>query len=356
MLFPRFARLSPAVALLMLGSLTLISCGKSDGRTAARAGSGKAGVPVEVLVLQPQHLDNNIVTTGSLMANEEVELRSELSGRVTGLYFQEGKRVKQGDLLLRTNDRELKAQLKRNEAQEKQAGDEEARKAKLLELKSISQEEYDIALNTLHMAQADREATQAQLAETEIKAPFDGIIGLRHISEGGYVTPDIVAATMQDIDPVKVEFSVPEKYASQIKNGTPILARIGQSPEGNQGVVYAVESKIDAGTRTIKARAKVPNPSGLLIPGSFAKVEISLEQLDSAIVVPSGAIVPDINGESVFLFKGGKAKVVPIKTGIRTETGVQVLDGLTRNDTLIVTGLLQVADGKPVQIRGAQSR
>jgi membrane fusion protein, multidrug efflux system len=340
---------------MTLALATLVGCSKGDGRTAAKSGA-KAGILVETVVLQPQHLDNNIITTGTLMANEEVELRAEISGRVTGVHFQEGKRVRKGDLLLKINDRELKAQLKRCEAQEKLASDDEGRKRKLLDSKSISQEEYDKAVDALHMAEADAEAIQAQISETEIKAPFDGIVGLRHVSEGGYVTPDVLAATMQDVDPMKVEFSVPEKYAAQIKSGTTVTVLVGESTEGCKGAVYAVESKIDPGTRTIKARATIPNPSGLLIPGSFSKVEIALEQLDSAIVVPSGAVIPDISGETVFLYRGGKAKSVPVKTGIRTETGVQITAGLAGNDTLIVTGLLQLADGKSVQVKGASSR
>lgn len=345
-----------AISLAYILGLLSGGCAKENGAQASRGGgSGKGMTAVEALVIHPQLLRNKIFTTGTLLANEEVELRPEISGRVTGVFFEEGKRVKQGDLLLKINDAEIQAQLKSKEIEEKQAGDEERRKKKLYESKGISQEEYDKALNALQMVQAQKEALKSQLAETEIRAPFDGVIGLRYVSEGGYVTPDARIATMQDIDPMKAEFSVPEKYAGQLKNGTEILVRVGDSQEEFKGVVYAVESKIDQDTRTIKARAKIPNPGNSLIPGSFAKVEIMLQEFPDAIVIPSESVIPQISGSIVFVCVNGKAESVPIKMGIRTETGIQIVEGLTANDTLIVSGILQLTDGKGVQIKAIKS-
>ena len=312
-------------------------------------------VPVEALIIRPQLLRDRIIVTGTVLANEEVELRSETSGRVTGVFFEEGKRVKQGQLLVKINDRELKAQLKQKEVEEKQALDEERRSQKLFQINGISQEEYDKVLNTLHMIQAGKEAIESRLAQTEIIAPFDGIVGLRHVSQGGYVTPAVLVATMQDVDPMKVEFSVPEKYAGQINKGTKILVRVGDSPGMHQGLVYAVESKIDLGTRTIKARAQISNPEGNLIPGSLANIEITLAEFPDAIVIPTEAIIPELNGEMVYVFKGGKANSVSVKTGIRTENSIQITGGLAVNDTLIVSGLLQLADGKEVQIKALKT-
>jgi membrane fusion protein (multidrug efflux system) len=345
--------LIPAMAVSLF---QLIGCSEGSGNRTNDSGAGKnPGIPVECLLIRTQTLDNSIYTTGTLLANEEVELRAEISGRVAGVYFEEGKKVRKGDLLLKINDRELRAQLKRKEVEEKQASDEEGRKRKLIDNQSISQEEYDKALNTLRMIQADKEAIESRLAETEIRAPFDGIIGLRYISDGGYVTPSVLIASMQDVNTMKVEFSASEKHVGQIGNGTEVMVRVGELTNSYRGTVYAVESKIDAGTRTIKARARIPNADGPLIPGSFAKVEITLERIPDAIVVPSGAVIPDISGESVYLCRGGKAKLVSVKTGIRTESGTQITQGLAANDTLIVSGLLQLTDGKSVQIKALPS-
>ena len=338
---------------LLVFSYLMIGACKSGKSSLPRRESGTSGmrVPVNAMVIQPQLLDNSIFTTGTILANEEVELKPEINGRVTSVLFTEGSKVKKGDVLLRINDRELKAQLKGKEIEEKQASDLESRARKLLEVKGISQEEYDKIANALNLIKAQKEVTQAQLAKTEIVAPFDGVIGLRYVSEGSFVSTNMLVATMQEIDPIKVEFSVPEKYAKQIKKGTEIKVLVGDSKEEYKGSVYAVEAKIDLATRTIKARAKISNPNGDLIPGSFAKVDLTLEQLPNAIVIPSESIIPEMTGEKVFICVNGKAKSVGVKTGIRTETSVQIVEGLNPQDTLIVTGLLQLSDGKAVEIR-----
>jgi membrane fusion protein (multidrug efflux system) len=330
-------------------------CGQKSDKPQSQGRGGKSIAPVEALIIRPQLLRDEIFTTGTLMANEEVELRSEIAGRVTGVFFEEGKRVRKGDLLIKINDQELQAQFKRKKLEEKLAADNEQRQQSLLTIKGISQEEYDKYLNALKMIQAEREVIESQLAKTEITAPFDGIVGLRYVSEGGYITPDVLVATMQDIDPIKVEFSVPEKHSVNLKSGTEIQVSVADNPKKYQGKLYAIESKIDADTRTIKARATIPNPDGILIPGSYAKVEIVLNELPDAIVIPSEAIVPQINGDVVYICLNGKAKPIPVKTGIRAETNTQVTEGLSAGDTLITSGLLQLADGKGVQITSLKS-
>ena len=355
MMFIRFNRISFALALPAIAGLLLAGCSqKNDAPMNRGGGSGQGAAPVEALIVRPQILRNTIFTTGTLLANEEVELRSEISGRVTGVYFEEGKKVKQGEPLLKINDRELRSGLKRLEVEEKQASDDERRKRGLFEGKLISQEEYDKAVNALQIIQAEKEALESQLAKTEIVAPFDGVVGLRYISQGGYITPNVLVATMQDIDPMKVEFSVPEKYAPQLREGAEILVLTGDSPEAYHGKVYAAESKIDVETRTVKARAKIPNPGAGLIPGSFAKIEITVGESPDAILIPSEAVIPRINDEIVYVCRNGQARLVPVKTGIRTETSTQVTEGLIPGDTLIVTGLLQLTDGRGVRITTLQ--
>lgn len=339
------------VAFLMMSG----GCGRDNAAPAGRGGGG-AKTPVGVQIVQPRMLQNAIFATGTLLANEDVQLRSEISGRITGIFFDEGKRVAKGELLLKINDDDLQAQLKGKEVEERQAADQEARQRKLREINVVSQEDYDRDLNALKLIQAQKEVLLAQLDKTEVKAPFDGIIGLRHVSAGGYVTPSLLIATVQDTDPMKVEFSVPEKYAGQLKPGTEITVRVGESPEKRVGAVYALESQIDPDTRTIKARAKIPNVDGTLIPGSFARVEITLQELPEAIVIPSGAVVPRINDEIVYLCRNGSACLVPVTTGIRTDSNTQIVQGLAPGDSLIVSGLLQLADGKPVAVTSVNGK
>jgi membrane fusion protein (multidrug efflux system) len=336
---------------LILFGLVFLGCNGGKKQSSQRqTGAFAARLPVDVMIIQPQLLENKIITTGTLLANEEVQLKPEIAGRVTDVLFTEGSSVKKGEVLVKINDNELKAQLDGKKVEEKQASDLEARARHLFDMKGISQEEYDKTANALKMIQAQREVIEAQLAKTEITAPFDGIIGLRYVSPGSFVTTSTLVATMQDVDPIKVEFSVPEKYAKSIKRGTGITMQVGDSPKEYQGDIYAAESKIDLETRTIKARAKIPNPDGDLIPGSFAKVEITLERMPDALVVPSEAIIPELSGEKVFVCVNGKVKSVPVKTGIRTENNTQIVEGLNPQDTLILTGLLQLGDGKAVEI------
>jgi len=352
----RFRQVLVSITLFAIIAVITGGCGESKSRLSDRRSSGRGGkISVDAVVIQPQPLENKIYATGTILANEEVELRPEVSGRVIGVFFEEGGRVKKGQLLVKINDSELKAELKRKELEEKLASDEESRKRSLFDIHGISQEEYDKAVNALRMVQAEKEVVQSQLAETEIMAPFDGIIGLRHVSEGSFVTNNMLVATMQDVDPVKVEFSIPEKYARQIRKSTVVVVSVGDTPGERVGHVYAVESKIDPGTRTIKARATIPNPGEDLIPGSFAKVEIALENLPDAIVIPAEAIIPELNGVKVFTCRDGQARSVSVKTGIRTERSVQITDGLTAGDTLILTGLLQLSDGLAVKINNLRS-
>jgi len=352
----KIKRLRFSLFLLVFSYLLICACKSGKGSTPRReSGMPGAKLSVDAIVIQPQLLDNKIITTGTLLANEEVELRPEIAGRVTDVLFTEGSKVRKGDVLLKINDRELKAQLEGKEIEEKQASDLEARARRLYDIKGISQEEYDKTANTLNMIKAQREVIQAQLAKTEIVAPFDGIIGLRYVSPGTYVSTTMLVATMQDVNLIKVEFSVPEKYVKQIKKGTEITVQVGDSEKEYKGVIYAAESKIDLATRTIKARAKIPNPKGDLIPGSFAKVVITLEQLPNAIVIPSESVIPELNGDKVFICVNGIARSIPVKAGIRTETSIQIVQGLNPQDTLLVTGLLQLADGKTVEIKNLKS-
>jgi membrane fusion protein, multidrug efflux system len=345
-------RILLTLAIQAIAILAISGCGNSNGKPAAKDSAGRGGkIPVDAVIIKAQPLENKIYTTGTLLANEEVELRPEIAGRVIGVYFAEGSRVKKGQLLIKINDRELKAQLESKQLAEKLAADDEKRKKGLFDINGISREEYDKAVNALKMVQADEEIIRSQIAETEIIAPFDGVVGLRYISEGSYVIVNQLTATMQDIDPIKIEFSVPEKYARLIKDGTTIVALVGDDQNEHQGKVYALESKIDSNTRTMKVRAKIPNADGTLIPGSFARIELVLEQIPDAIVIPAEAVVPELNGEKVFIAQNGKARATPITSGIRTENSIQVVAGLSIDDTLLVTGLLQLGDGRAVDIK-----
>jgi membrane fusion protein, multidrug efflux system len=299
---------------------------------------------VKAMVMMPREIENKIFTTGTVLANEEVEIRAEVPGRVTSINFQEGSMVSKGDLLVTINDSELQAELKKLLVDEKLAQDDVYRKEKLLEMKAVSQEELDISRSKLGVIGAEIELTRSKLDKTRIYAPFTGRIGLRYVSPGGYISSSNLIARIQQIDPVKVEFNVPEKYLTLIRTGKEIIFNVAGSDSTFSGTIYAIEPRIDLSTRSFSARAHCSNPGSLLFPGAFAKVSIILEKLNDALVLPTDALVPDIRGEKVFVCKNGKATGIYVTTGIRTETEVQVISGLQPMDTVIISGLISIRD------------
>ena len=339
---------NPIGFLFLVLTYFISSCdGKKNSLSAGGAGRN-VKIPVEVMVVESKLLIDEIFTTGSLLPNERVELRNEIAGRITGIYFEEGSYVTKGKLLLKINDSELRAQLNKIEAQVSLIEQEVYRKQKLLDIRAISQEEYDIADIQLKSFKAEKELVLAQIAKTEVYAPFNGKIGLRHVSPGSYQAPNSIIASLQQIDQVKIEFSVPEKYSRVIKPGMSISFTVENSSNNFEGKVYAVESSVDPQTRTITARALTNNKSGFLVPGTFARVSLVLNRIPDALMVPSEALNTEIDGVFVYLYKNGKANSVPVKTGLRTPSEIQIIEGLQDGDTLIVTGLLQISNETPV--------
>ena len=255
-----------------------------------------------------------------------------------------------GEVLLQINDEEIRAQLEKEKFNQKLNQDIETRQRKLLEKDAISQEEYDNALNRLNTTSADLKLLEAQLAKTQVTAPFNGVIGLRYISDGAYITPSTIIATLYSISPAKIEFAVPGRYSTQVRPGQKILFTIESDDHNFVGEVYAIEPRIDPTTRTLKIRAIAENSRGLLLPGQFVKVGLILSSVKNAILVPTEAVIPDLNNHKVFVIEDGKAKEVKVETGMRTDKELEILSGLKLGDSLITTGLLQLRAGMSVQV------
>jgi membrane fusion protein, multidrug efflux system len=340
------------VVVIFLIALPKLNFFKAKANTGAAVANGKKPkLLVEALVITASKLDNKLVVTGSVLPNESLELKSESSGKITSISFQEGKTVAKGSMLLEINNDEIEAQLQKQQYNQKLNQDNEFRQHKLLEKEAISQEEYDNALNRLNTTVADIKILEAQLEKTRIKAPFDGVIGLRYVSLGAYISPTTVVATLYNISLAKIEFAVPARYSAQVKPGEKIFFRIENDLKIYEGSVYAIEPRIDPETRTLKIRAQADNKNGNLLPGQFVKVELILQSLVNALLVPTEAVIPDQGGKKVFIVSAGKAKEVKIETGIRTENSLEVLSGLKAGDTLITTGILQLRQGLEVEIQ-----
>lgn len=332
--------------------IVLLLAGGCSGK---KEESGSRNAPkspmVGGVIVQPSEMVNRIVSTGTVMANEEVELRSELPGRIVSISFDEGSQVEKGQVLVKIDDRELQAQLRKMQVEEKQSADDLYRKEKLFALKAISQEELDQAQNALNIIRAQIELIRTQISKTEILAPFHGKIGLRQVSPGGFISSSTLVARLQQTNPVKVDFSVPEKYQEKIRPGARIDFRVEGRDSLFSGTIYAIEPRVDPATRNIQIRAKCENSRGLLIPGAFARVEVTLDRFEQALVIPSEAVIPQLGSEKVLVCQGGKVVSKSVLTGIRTEREVQVLQGIESGDTVITTGLLQLREGSPVKVK-----
>jgi membrane fusion protein (multidrug efflux system) len=312
-------------------------------------------VAVDVFVVSATAYQNKITSTGTVLPNEDVELRSEISGRVTNINFEEGSRVKKGQLLLTVNDADMRAQLQKLQSNQKLYSEMEERQRTLLEKEYISRQEYDQVSNQLATATADIQALKATLDKAYMRAPFDGMVGLRQVSEGSYVTATTPIARIVDISPVKIEFSVPGRYSQLVKVGDEITFTSEGVAEQYKAKIYAIQPNIDPATRTMMVRALYDNKEEDVKPGAFVKVELPLKNVEQAILIPTEAIIPEASGHKVFLAENGKAVPKMVKIGQRSETLIQIIEGIAPGDTIIRSGILQVRPGSNLSIRNIRS-
>jgi membrane fusion protein (multidrug efflux system) len=343
------------LVIVSLLALPKIFGNKKNGQPAA-GGKPQGPTPVGVQVAAPANMQDKVSVGGSLMANEQVDIIAEVPGKVTGIFFKEGAKVSKGQQLIKINDDELRAQLAKLQVNLQLSKDVEHRQKILLNKGGISQQEYDIALTQMSSTEEDIKGVQAKIAKTSISAPFSGIIGLRYVSEGSYLSPNTKISTLVNSDPLKIDFSVPEKYAATIKPGQTVKFALQGADTSYIASVYATDPNIDETTRTLHVRAIYPNPDGALLPGSFARVEMMFSALPTSVAVPAQAIVPVLKGQKVFIVKNGVAEERMVQTGIRTDQLVEITEGLAAGDSVVTQGLMQLKPGAKVMVIGNKSK
>lgn len=302
----------------------------------------------------PQRLKEALSATGGLHPWESIQLRTERPGIVREIAFVEGGKVRKGDLLVKIDDSELRAQLQRAEAELALAASSEKRQRDLLTKRGISSAEYEESLANLGIARANVELIRAQLAKTEIRAPFDGVAGLRNISPGAYLTPDTVIASFQDNRSLRLDFSVPERYLAYIKPGQKVEFEIAGRVGKHEAEIYAIEPTVEEQTRSLIVRAHVDNSDGQLVPGAFADVRVILEEIENALLIPPQALIPGLKQQSVYLYKDGVAEHRVVETGLRTNDAIQITHGLSPGEEVITTGILQLRPGMKVARQKSQ--
>jgi membrane fusion protein (multidrug efflux system) len=323
---------------------------KADSISAIANSEKPKAMRLSGIVVQPETFDNNLSLSGSIEANERVDIRSEVSGIVESINFQEGGNVSKGQLLFKVNDTELRAQLSQANTKESLASENERRAKLLLQKEAISQEEYDVSRAELASTKAQSQLIKAQIAKTEVRAPFSGRIGLRSISVGTYITPAVLVANLVNIGKLKITFSIPEKYVNQLNPNSVILFTVTGSDKEYTAKIYAIEPTVEIATRTLQVRAITGNKDGKLLPGTFANVELPLDVIKDAIVVPTQAVIPVQNGKKVFISDMGKAKEIMVETATRTDASLLVISGLKAGDTVITTGVMSLKNDVPVKI------
>jgi membrane fusion protein, multidrug efflux system len=333
--------------------LLLTACGGKKKQDASQQKSGAAKPPpmkVDGYIVKPEPFQENIEVPGNIVPNEMAEIHPEVSGRIVQLNVAEGKFVGKGTVLAKLYDGDLRAQLNKVQIQLALAQKTEDRQAQLLKIQGISQQDYDISLLQVNSLRADIGILQTSISKTVVRAPFSGKLGLKNISPGSYVSPASVIAIINQTDQLKLDFTIPEKYIDQIKMGQLVTFTFEGSKKQLGAKVVATESNITENTRSLTIRAAVMGSDPGLLPGSFAKVQLSFDPDPNALLVPTQAVLPQARGKKVILYKSGTAIFADVITGVRDSAKVQITDGLKAGDTVVVTGLLSVRPEAKIQI------
>jgi len=336
------------VIALVIASKFIFFAPKEDVAAAAK-GKPKGPVAVNYYIVKTSTFDNDVFATGKIGALNQIDILPEVGGKVTAIYFKEGETVNKGNVLVKLNDADLQAQLLKSKTQIVLSEQKLERLKKLISINGISKEELDIQENELNALKADQSYIMAQLAKTTIVAPFTGVIGLKNISEGSFVSMNTPIASLVQTKPLYVEFSVPEKYSNLFNKGIVVKFSNDNSKEQQTATIYAIEPRVDELTKTIKARATY-NGNEHFYPGSFVKVFANLGETQNALMIPTQCVIPTLKGQKVFIAKNGMATEAMITIGVRTDDKIQIIDGISAGDTVITTGLLSIKKESPLKL------
>ena len=337
---------------LLAGTLLVFSC---DSKKAGRPQSGQSQrqrgpLSVEAFIARTSSISEDVEVPGSLFPLEETQIRSETSGRIIQLNVPEGTVVPKGFLLIKLWDEDLQAQLRKLKVQQQIAIKTVQRQRELLAINGISQQDFDLSALNVDNLKADIQSTQISISRTEIRAPYDGQIGLRNISMGSYLSPSDVITTLRDVRQLKLEFSVPEKYAKNIAKGSKVKFRVDGGQVDHEATVIATEGNVEPTTRTLKVRALVNHKHPEQVPGIFARVHLELGKDSEAILLPTQAIIPQARSKQVIVFHKDSAVFQIVETGVRDSSFVQILKGIKAGDTIITTGLMSIRPGSKVKL------
>lgn len=332
-------------------SALVVGCGKKEAAAPTGQARQMRAPEVEGFIVKPQSIVDKIEVPGTLLSGEQTQIRSEVSGRVVQLNIKEGTLVQKGALLVKLFDGDLQNQLKKLRIQLKIAETTEQRQAELLKINGISQQDYDLVKLNVETLKVDIEATEIAIVKTEIRAPYSGQLGLRSISLGAYISPSDIITTVRQVSELKLEFSVPEKYAKEVKKGDKITFRVDGGKREHTAVVIATENSVEQTTRTLRIRALVDKIDDELVPGVFARVNLQLGKTDDALLVPTQALISTARNKQLAVLRKDSVVFSVVETGARDSVYVQITNGLKTGDTIVTTGLMVLKPNAKVNVK-----
>lgn len=337
--------------LLPLSVLIMVSCGGAPAEAPGQqTRQGPPTTSVRGVVVDTLEVANEIIVPGTFEAYEQLNITPEIAGLIRKINFSEGTVVNRGQLLISMDDREIRGEISRLELEIKLAEDESQRAERLFSIQAISEEELLRTKNREATLIAEKDLLEVRKSKLNVYAPFTGQVGLRHISEGNFVSPGTRIATLHQLNPIKLDFDVPETYIEQLGVGSKVTFTTVGGRTLYDATIYAVEPGVNPQTRTMRMRARVENRDGRFLPGRFAQIRLRVDVSPGAVMVPSEAVIPVIEGQMLFVSRNGKAEGLSVRTGIRTENAVQILEGLHPGDTVITTGLMSLAEGANLKV------
>jgi membrane fusion protein (multidrug efflux system) len=332
-------------------AIVLAGCqSKNGGAGEGQNQKPKGPLPVEGFLVQTSSVSEDVEVPGTLLPAEETQIRAEVSGRIITLNLPEGTVVPKGFLLVKLFDQDLQAQLRKLQVQLEIAIKTVERQKELLAINGISAQDFDLAALAVDNLKADIQTTRISIAKTEIRAPYEGQIGLRNVSLGAYLSPADIITILREVRQLRLEFSIPEKYAKNISKGYIVKFRVDGGKKGHQAVVIATEGNVEQNTRTLKIRAMVSERDAELVPGIFAKVNLQLGKDSVALMIPSQAVIPQARNKQVIVVRKDSAEFMVVETGLRDSAYIQIIRGLKAGDTVVTTGLMSIRPNAKIRI------
>ncbi len=336
---------------VLLIAAQIVGCGDDEAQDSTQRAPDT--LAVTVAPVSQERLEDRVSTTGTLLPWESVDLRAEVAGRVTSLAFEEGSRVRTGQTLVTLDTQVLRAQIQSAQTRRDLAGVQAQRRRELFDIGGLSRQALDEADAASSVLDAELAQLSAEVARRRIVAPFGGVVGLREVSVGAYLSPGDRVATLRVTSPLRLEFTVPERYLGKIREGDAVSFRVpGQEMEFG-ATVLASEPAVDPVTRAFTVRARVGNADDVLRPGAFANVQLVLGAVDDALLIPTASVITAADSNRVFVLSQGTAVSRVVTTGVRTADRIQITSGLSAGDVVLTSGLDEVREGQPVQAGGA---